>query len=567
MKFLKISMYLSKMLMGFSLMSLFIGVSFYLSSKVLFIEWELITIFSLSLIMTILVDWMSLIFMGFVMLISSMVMMYSTIYMKEETNYVRFIWLVYLFVLSMVLLIISPNMVSILLGWDGLGLVSYCLVIYYQNVKSANAGMLTILSNRIGDVAILLCISWLFNFGGWNFYYLMHMFTEKDLWMIEFLVVLAAMTKSAQIPFSAWLPAAMAAPTPVSSLVHSSTLVTAGVYLLIRFSELIGVSLMLLMISIWTMLMSGINANLEMDLKKVIALSTLSQLGVMMMTISLGMKELAFFHLLSHALFKSLLFLCAGVFIHGMGDIQDVRDLGGVSLLTPITSLYFLGCSLSLCGFPFLSGFYSKDMILESYFMMTGLNSLIYLMIIISILMTGLYSSRLAIMLFLKPLGIKKMNNLCEEMLMVLPMSLLFYSATVSGSLMMWWFIPPVLIILSMVVKMMIFFLTMTMMILVVLYFVNLVLLNSSKNIKIISFFGLMMNLPMLSTYLLMPLLKLGETLLKQLDQSWLEMMGGQGFIKNTMLMADKADLFNFLNLKLYLSLFFLTVIVLLMIL
>jgi len=122
------------------------------------------------------------------------------------------------------------------------------------------------------------------------------------------------------------------------------------------------------------MLISGINANLEMDLKKVIALSTLSQLGVIVITISLGLVEIAFFHLLSHALFKSLLFLCAGVFIHGIGDIQDVRNLGGIRILTPVTSLYFLGCSLSLCGFPFLSGFYSKDIILENYLIFGGLN-------------------------------------------------------------------------------------------------------------------------------------------------------------------------------------------------
>jgi NADH-ubiquinone oxidoreductase chain 5 len=139
--------------------------------------------------------------------------------------------------------------------------------------------------------------------------------------------------------------------------------------------------------------------------------------------------------LLRHALFKSLLFLCAGVFIHGIGDIQDVRDLGGVRTLTPITSLYFIGCSLSLCGFPFLSGFYSKDIILENYFIIGGLNYLILIVVILAILITRMYSIRLAYLLFFKPLGVKKINNLCEDLIIVAPIRLLFYSAVIRGSL------------------------------------------------------------------------------------------------------------------------------------
>jgi len=163
---------------------------------------------------------------------------------------------------------LSPNIIRILLGWDGLGLVSYCLVIYYQNPKSANAGIVTILSNRIGDVAILLCISWLINFGGWNFFYLQYLYFARDTWLILGLVILAAITKRAQIPFSAWLPAAIAAPTPVSALVHSSTLVTAGVYLLIRFSYMMGRRNFLFFVGVLTIFISGLGANFEIDLKK-----------------------------------------------------------------------------------------------------------------------------------------------------------------------------------------------------------------------------------------------------------------------------------------------------------
>lgn len=533
----------------------------------MFVEWELLSINSIRLIITILLDWISLTFIGFVLIISSIVLVYSTSYISGELYFNRFIWLVYLFVLSIVLLIISPNIIRILLGWDGLGLVSYCLVIYYQNIKSANAGMLTILSNRIGDVAILLCISWIFNYGGWNFYYLPFIYTRKELWIVEFLVILAALTKSAQIPFSAWLPAAIAAPTPVSSLVHSSTLVTAGVYLLIRFRNLIGISLILLIISVWTILISGVNANLEIDLKKIIALSTLSQLGVIIITISIGLVEIAFFHLLRHALFKSLLFLCAGVFIHGMGDIQDVRDLGGVRTLTPVTSLYFIGCSLSLCGFPFLSGFYSKDIILERYFIMGGLNSLIYMVIILAILITRLYSIRLAYLLFMKPLGIRKINNLCEDLLIIAPMRLLYYSAVVRGSLIIWWFIPPLLIILPILVKLIIFLITIFLFILIVKILKNLLVIERVMMVKVMMYVGGIINIPILSTYLFIPLLNLGIVIIKNFDQGWLEAMGGQGFIKKAMGYIGGGDKFNYLNLKLYLSLFLLAIILVLLIL
>jgi len=250
--------------------------------------------------------------------------------------------------------------------------------------------------------------------------------------------MLAAITRRAQVPFSAWLPAAMAAPTPVSALVHSSTLVTAGVYLLIRFNEVVGVRIFLLIISLLTILVSGVNANLEIDLRKIIALSTLSQLGVIIITISVGLVEIAYFHILSHALFKSLLFLCAGVFIHRGGDIQDVRDLGGAVSLNPVTSLYFLVCSLSLCGFPYISGFYSKDILLEMYFIGGGVNLLIFTLVLVSILLTRIYSTKLIITLLIKPLGLKKMVRSGEEGVIITPISLLFYSSVVGGSIIFW---------------------------------------------------------------------------------------------------------------------------------
>lgn len=216
------------------------------------------------------------------------------------------------------------------------------------------------------------------------------------------LVILAAFTKRAQIPFSSWLPAAIAAPTPVSALVHSSTLVTAGVYLLIRFNVLFIDSVLrefILLVGGLTIFIAGLSANFEFDLKKIIALSTLSQLGLIVRILGLGFNKLAFFHLLTHALFKALLFLCAGLIIHKIKNFQDIRKMGGLVNFLPFSRSCFNISNLALCGLPFLAGFYSKDLILE----VSAISSLNYLSFFLFFLSTGLtvsYSFRLAYYLF-----------------------------------------------------------------------------------------------------------------------------------------------------------------------
>lgn len=331
------------------------------------VEWEILKLNSCSVVFTLIFDWISLLFLCFVFLISRRVLYYRGRYIIGDKNFNRFIYLVLMFVFSIAAIVLSPNLIRILLGWDGLGLVSYVLVIYYQNEKSANAGMLTILSNRVGDVAILLRIGLIVKLGGWNFLYYVYNIEDGKWLGFKFLIILAVITKRAQIPFSAWLPAAIAAPTPVSALVHSSTLVTAGVYLIIRFSPVLSsyTQRSLLIISCLTIFIAGLGANFEYDLKKIIALSTLSQLGVILRILALGFSDLAFFHLLRHALFKALLFMCAGVFIHRRGEYQDIRYIGCLVKFIPYRVIYIRICNFALCGFPFLAGFYSKDIILE----------------------------------------------------------------------------------------------------------------------------------------------------------------------------------------------------------
>nr|YP_004733179.1 NADH dehydrogenase subunit 5 [Abidama producta]ACT36225.1 NADH dehydrogenase subunit 5 [Abidama producta] len=383
-------------LMIFSLIFFFFSIYLISSDSMFFFEWLIFSLNSGSIYMSLIFDWMSTIFMSFVLGISSLVVCYSIEYMGNDINMKRFNYLVFMFIMSMMFLIISPNIVSILLGWDGLGLVSYCLVIYYQNYKSYNAGMLTALSNRVGDVMLLLAIAWMMNFGGWH--YLFYLENLGEFYFFVFVIFIASFTKSAQLPFSSWLPAAMAAPTPVSALVHSSTLVTAGVYLLIRFDFLVCNFYYIdffILVSLITMVMASICANFEFDLKKIIALSTLSQLGFMMSVLMLGFSTMAFFHLLIHALFKALLFLCAGVIIHCMWGNQDIRFMGGLIIQMPIISSCMNISNLALCGFPFLAGFYSSDLIIESV-NMSLLNFFFFFLLMIKIGLTEMNSFRLS---------------------------------------------------------------------------------------------------------------------------------------------------------------------------
>nr|QZZ18183.1 NADH dehydrogenase subunit 5 [Burara harisa] len=545
----------------FMLMNFFFFIYFLMNNMVLFMEWELVSFNSMSIVMSILIDWMSLLFMMFVLMISSSVIFYSKSYMSSEINLNRFIMLVLLFVLSMILLIISPNIISIFLGWDGLGLVSYCLVIYYQNVKSYNAGMLTALSNRVGDVLILMVISWMVNYGSWNYiFYLNFMNNDYFMKFIGILIIMAAMTKSAQIPFSSWLPAAMAAPTPVSALVHSSTLVTAGVYLLIRFNNLLIDMFflkILLLLSSLTMFMAGISANYEFDLKKIIALSTLSQLGLMMSILSMGMPDLAFFHLLTHAMFKALLFMCAGVIIHMMNDNQDIRYMGGISLFIPLTSLCMNISNLALCGIPFLAGFYSKDMILEML-SMSNMNFMIYILYYFSTGLTMFYTIRLLMYLMINDFNLLSVYNLYDEdYIMLKSMFLLLFMSVVTGSFLGWMIFPyPYMIYLPLVLKLMVLWVIFIGMLMG--YIISNMNINSMNKFiltyELSNFLGLMWFMPNLSTYgLNYFFMNFSIKLMKNIDMGWSELYSGQGMFKIMKNYSIFGSLLQMNNLKIYL--------------
>lgn len=503
------------------------------------IEWEFFRLNSCRIVFTLVLDWVSLIFISFVFLISRRVIYYSGSYISIDKNINRFIYLVLLFVGSISFIVLSPNLVRILLGWDGLGLVSYALVIFYQNEKSAAAGILTILSNRVGDIAILLGIALIIKLGGWNFF--LYRFYINDEWIIlKTLVILRAITKRAQIPFSAWLPAAIAAPTPVSALVHSSTLVTAGVYLIIRFRPALERSRgekILLIIATLTIFMAGLGANFEYDLKKIIALSTLRQLGLILRILSLGFPDLAFFHLLAHALFKALLFICAGVVIHRVGDYQDIRCIGGLIRFIPLTISFIVVANLALCGFPFLAGFYSKDIILEVAFI-RAINSLIFLLFVVSTILTVIYTIRLLYYRLTGEFNLSSLGSVRDEDHIIVRSIRGLGLGGILGGRVLAWLIFPERFIICISIRIKIIVLVVRILGGVLGYLLNNInkINYSLKSIRIYIetvIIGSIWFIPFLRTKKMREVrLRLGQRIQKVGDKGWFEYFGGQGLNK-----------------------------------
>lgn len=491
--------------------------------------WHIITLKSVSITIPVLADMPGLIFSSVVLFISANVLLFTKSYISEEQHIKRFVYLILLFVTSINLLIFIPNLICLLIGWDGLGLISFILVVYYQNHKSCAAGLVTAFSNRIGDVILLISIRWSFSLGDWSITNLNINSIQPSIW---FVILIASITKSAQIPFSAWLPAAMAAPTPVSALVHSSTLVTAGVFLLYRFSPMLYkfeyFNISLLAISSITILIAGIIAITEIDMKKIVALSTLSQLGVIIFSVALSLPTLALLHLLTHALFKATLFLCAGTLIHTLIHNQDLRLIGNRSSSLPLTASCTLIANAALCAMPFISGFYSKDTIIECA-LASSINSLIIVMLIFATLLTVIYSARLTIFVFSSPSFLSaRSTNGNKENFLIVPTMTLRLGAVVGGSVLSWVFSPfsifPILAASSKLIPVYLFFFAVS------LVCVSNYSLSLPKSTLYQGFSGSMWFLNAVSTQLIIKApQRISFQLIKSRDQGWTEAIGPQG--------------------------------------
>lgn len=339
-------------------------------------------------------DWMSLSFIRVVLLISTVIIIYSYNYMAPYNKSSYFLWLTVLFVLSMLLVITMSNLFFAMLGWDGLGLVSFFLIVYYQNQSSIVSGVFTLLINRLGDTFFIVRLVLLF----YSYPDFFSFSSDIPSLLLVGILVLTFITKRAIYPFSPWLPLAIAAPTPISALVHSSTLVTSGLYLMIRFSYLIyskpEVINLLLLLAVFTSFYAGLNTIFEVDLKKLIALSTLRHLGFIGIAFSVGLLHLRFFHLLVHALFKSLLFITIGDIITNINHSQDIRYLSKGSVYTPFSSLLINVSIINLLGIPNMRGYFSKDLVLESI-NYNNMSVFVVVIIYMNVLFTYYYSYKL----------------------------------------------------------------------------------------------------------------------------------------------------------------------------
>jgi len=346
-----------------------------------------------------------------VLIISSLVHVYSIGYMSHDPHNQRFFSYLSLFTFMMIILVTSDNFLLMFVGWEGVGVCSYLLVsFWYTRIAANQSSISAFLTNRVGDCFLTIgMFSMLWSFGNVDYstvFSIAPVINHNTLTLIGICLLIGAMAKSSQVGLHVWLPMAMEGPTPVSALIHAATMVTAGVYLLIRSSPLIEYSNTVLLVCLWigaiTTIFSSLIGLFQQDIKKVIAYSTMSQLGMMVIAIGLSSYNLALFHLVNHAFYKGLLFLGAGSVIHAVSDNQDFRRYGGLRMFLPLTYSVMLIASLSLVAFPFMTGFYSKDFIIESAYGQFFISSVIvYWISTIAAMFTTLYSVKVLYLTFL----------------------------------------------------------------------------------------------------------------------------------------------------------------------